>query len=144
MDDEIQTHSQRIIASIDNALLRLTGMEAIISENHSDRQVALEDSVVKVQAALKNVDDASNFPWDAEVPVRLILWIDQGRDPDDFFRLLFKETVWDGQKMVGKLTALAKGKDELVREMKEKMPHAYRNFLDALEPVEQDALKSKS
>jgi hypothetical protein len=97
MVDDPKAAAGAAVTKIDAALLELASLEALVTSFSSEKQAAVEESFLRSAEALKDVDQAANALQGTEVPVKLLDWVDQGKDPDAFFKQLFQETIWNAQ-----------------------------------------------
>lgn len=89
---------------LDHALLQLSGLEQILKSGPpTPHQVKIYGAVKDVLDAMKAVDDSTmlldNLPEKERphVPSKLLEWLDEGKDPDAFYKHLIDDTIWGSQ-----------------------------------------------
>jgi hypothetical protein len=97
MTDATTELATGIVAKLDAALLELHSLESIVSSFAPEKQTAVEESFMRSARALEEIEAASGSLEGVEVPLRLLEWVDQGKDPDAFYQQLFQEAIWTAQ-----------------------------------------------
>ena len=82
---------------IDLVLHRLMCLEAIITNELPEQKPVVEEALRLVLAAMRDLDSSASSLSDVEIPAKLLQWLDEGKDPDGFFKMLFDDTIWAGQ-----------------------------------------------
>jgi len=83
------------VAAVDEALWKAHSVEELLRAFSADKQGAVHDALIALSSAYRSVDGlAQGLPaTQVEAPARLLAWIDAGKDPDEFVKLLFSETL---------------------------------------------------
>jgi hypothetical protein len=97
MADSGKVACESVLHKIDLVLSSLSGLEEVIKNGKTEQKVVLEESIRHVLSFMRQLDaDASSLA-DQDVPAKLLQWLDEGKDPDAFYKMLFNETIWGGQ-----------------------------------------------
>lgn len=97
MGESVPKACDAAIGRIDLVLQRLMNLESFLLNQKKDQKPAVEESLRLVLAAMRELDSSTDPLSDVEVPAKLLQWVDEGKDPDAFFKQLFDDTIWTSQ-----------------------------------------------
>lgn len=96
-DKDIPKACDIAIEKIDLILDRLMCLEAVVLNRNPEQKPVVESTLRLVLAAMRELDSSAASLSDVEVPAKLLQWLDEGKDPDAFFKTLFDDTIWASQ-----------------------------------------------
>lgn len=85
------------IEKIDLVLNRLVCLEAVVTNQNAEQKPVVEETLRLVLASMRDLDSSAASLSDVDVPAKLLQWLDEGKDPDAFFKMLFDDTIWASQ-----------------------------------------------
>ena len=97
MTDPTKDAPADVVGRIDAALLELANLEALVTTFNADKQPAVEEVFQRVAQRLQELDVSAGCLQGMEIPLKLLDWVDEGKDPDAFYKQLFQEAVWSAQ-----------------------------------------------
>lgn len=97
MADKVAQACDAATEKIDLVLQRLMVLEMIVTNQLSEQKPVVEDALRLVLAAMRDLDSSASSLSEVEIPSKLLQWLDEGKDPDGFFKMLFDDTIWAGQ-----------------------------------------------
>lgn len=97
MADSGKLACESVLQKIDQVLSSLSGLEEVVRNGKSEQKAVLEEAIRHVLSFMKDLDASAASLADQEVPAKLLQWLDEGKDPDAFYQMLFNETIWGSQ-----------------------------------------------
>jgi hypothetical protein len=97
MAETASNASDAIIEGIDGLLHNLMVLENVLLNGNAEQKPVVQNTLEGVLQSMRSVDEAAAALRDVEVPAKLLQWLDEGKDPDAFFKALFDDTIWASQ-----------------------------------------------
>lgn len=86
-----------VAARIDTALDELYNLEQLVGSYDEGKQVAVQASFANAARSLEGIEAAVPALEGLDVPVKLLDWIDAGKDADSFYQALMRECIGTAQ-----------------------------------------------
>ena len=86
-----------VATKIDAALDELYNLEQLVSAYDDGKQAAVQASFTHTARTLQAIEAAAPSLEGLDVPVKLLEWIDEGKDADAFYHALMRECIGTAQ-----------------------------------------------
>uniref|UniRef100_A0A914XAH7 Mediator of RNA polymerase II transcription subunit 10 n=1 Tax=Plectus sambesii TaxID=2011161 RepID=A0A914XAH7_9BILA len=118
-DPRLNTLEQTLEAFQENA--RQLGV--IASDFQPKSQDALNQKLQTLVSGLQELDHMKNSLGDVKIPLELLDYLDQGKNPQLYTKEVIDRTLAKNQQVNGKIELYKKFRATLLKELSEEMPH---------------------
>jgi Transcription factor subunit Med10 of Mediator complex len=101
-----------IVERIDVTLMHLHNLECAVRPSGPEQHRSPQQEFQLVAAALSELNRQADS-LSMECPQAVVQWVDEGRDSDSCYKAIFEDTVWQAQRMQGRLSALQETRSAL-------------------------------